>query len=143
MRAVRVLFKRIESSAKINKEVIRRSYGSEAAEIANAVKQGRFSDVSSDQIERCPVCRKIFHEGMEGRPVDEVPPACALSEEWEKLWMKDHDSFDMFSHLSLDGSADTDDDTIQRAANESIVVPSSEDGKRKMKCGLYCCQDSK
>lgn len=119
-----------------------RLYGTEAAEIANAVRQGKFSEVPTDMIERCPVCRKIYHESLEGRPVSEVPPICALREVWEKMWMKDHDSLNVFSESSLDSSADTDDEAIRKVAEEAIVVPESEEGRRQMKCGLYCCQDN-
>jgi hypothetical protein len=119
----------------------RRPYGTEAAEVVNAVKEGKLKGVPKDLMERCPVCSSMFHEMMEGRKVSEMPPGCAVQATWVKYWMENHDSMDLYSSKSLDGSGGTDDKKVQEMAEHTVVVSKNAEGERKMKCGLNCCQN--
>lgn len=143
MKTARLLKGVLTRATSMNRKSVRNSrwYGTEAAEIANAVKEGKFSDVSPDIMERCPVCSKMYHEMLEGRAVYEVPPACAVQEAWIKDWMKAHDSFDVYPETSLDGSAEFNDQLMQQIAEKTVVLPKSPEEGRMWKCGLYCCED--
>jgi hypothetical protein len=121
---------------------IARSYGTEAAELVQAVKQGRMPGVPKDLMERCPVCSKMFHEMLEGRKVWETTPGCAVKNLWVKYWMENHDSIGIYNSASLDKSCDNDDARITEIGEKAVVCPDDPEEAKKLHCGLYCC-DSK
>jgi hypothetical protein len=118
-----------------------RFYGSEAAEIAGAVKEGDLTGVPRDLMERCPVCSRSFHEMREGYSPKDAKAApsgrigCAVGDLWVKEWMTNHDS------INLSGDHLDDDERISRIGEKAVVIPSDPQAARKLKCGLYCCQD--
>jgi hypothetical protein len=118
-----------------------RCYGSEAAEIAGAVKDGDLVGVPRDLMERCPVCSRSFHEMREGYSPKDAKAApsgrigCAVGDLWVKEWMTNHDS------INLSSDHPDDDERISRIGEKAVVIPSDPQAARKLKCGLYCCQD--
>lgn len=111
------------------------SYVTEAAEMIAAARQGKFPGVDPEEIKKCDFCNQIYYETMEGRSLEELPPVCAVREHWIKQWMMYHDSYNLYSKLSLDESENRDDEMLQRVANDSVVVP-------RTRCGLYCCENN-
>jgi hypothetical protein len=115
-------------------------YGNESAELIQAIREGRMEGIDPDDVRHCDTCTQMYHETLEGRNIEDLPPVCAVRGTWVKKWMVNHSSIYLYDALSLDASQDHDDDELRKASQEAMVIP--EDGKR-IKCGLYCCEDKK
>lgn len=115
---------------------------SEAATWVEGAKKGHLQNIRPEEIQQCELCESIYHEVLEGRKLDELPPVCAVKHLWIKQWMMFHDSIQLYDPLSLDQSHDDDDEELLRHAEESLVVSDTPEEARKLKCGLYCCQEN-
>ena len=118
-----------------------RTYASEAAEIAKGIKEGTLEGVDPEACNRCGVCKKVYYEIIENRSIDELPPVCALKDDWIKKWMVNHESLYVYDPRSLDSSNDRDDEALERHARESIVIPDNPKDYTMMRCGVNCCAD--
>lgn len=116
-------------------------YSIEAAELIQAVREGHLPGIPAEEIRKCDICSRIYHETLEGRTLEDLPPVCAVREGWVKLWMANHDSLHVFHEHSLDKSANDDDSQVQKVGQEAIVVAEKVGDVQYTQCGLYCCSD--